>query len=155
MVKILENQIIDLDILPGKEQQELKKRIQEHIAKTGYVQYLQCASTSARLFPTMSIQKKHFLLLYSNSKFLTFYNSHARREQTTASLPPEDRKQLEEAQRKVSTQAANAATGVAGTLGGAVKGVLDTAGNTVTIHPPPFFVLLAAGKSCDTQKTYM
>lgn len=37
MVKVLENQIIDLDLLPGKEQQELKKRIQEHIAKTGYV----------------------------------------------------------------------------------------------------------------------
>lgn len=67
--------------------------------------------------------------------FLTL-TIHTNREQTTASLPPEDRKQLEEAQRKASTQAANAATGVAGTLGGAVKGVLDTAGNTVTIHPP-------------------
>ena len=38
MVKVLENQIIDLDLLPGKEQQDLKKRIQEHINKTGYVQ---------------------------------------------------------------------------------------------------------------------
>lgn len=37
MVKVLENQIIDLDLLPGKEQQELKKRVQEHIASTGYV----------------------------------------------------------------------------------------------------------------------
>lgn len=36
MVKVLENQIIDLDLLPGKEQQELKARIQEHINKTGY-----------------------------------------------------------------------------------------------------------------------
>ena len=37
MVKVLENQIIDLDLFPGKEQQELKKRIQEHIDRTGYV----------------------------------------------------------------------------------------------------------------------
>lgn len=36
MVKVLENKIIDLDLLPGKEQQELKAQIQEHIAKTGY-----------------------------------------------------------------------------------------------------------------------
>ena len=39
MVKVLENQIVDLDLLPGKEQQELKHRIQEHLAKTGYVLY--------------------------------------------------------------------------------------------------------------------
>jgi hypothetical protein len=35
MVKVLENQIIDLDLLPGKEQQELKAQIQAHLNKAG------------------------------------------------------------------------------------------------------------------------
>lgn len=47
MVKVLENQIIDLDILPGKEQIELRKRIQEHIDRTGYVCQSQKMKTSS------------------------------------------------------------------------------------------------------------
>lgn len=149
MVKILENQIIDLDILPGKEQQELKKRIQEHIAKTGYVH------TTCQTHPLSRLSTKKLPFSSFDLKFLTL-TIHTNRQQTTGSLPPEDRKQLEEAQRKASTQAANAATGVAGTLGGAVKGVLDTAGNTVTIHLPFIFSLfLVAEKSCDTQITFV
>ena len=35
MVKVLENQIIDLDLLPGKEQQELKAKIQSQLEAQG------------------------------------------------------------------------------------------------------------------------
>ena len=79
-------------------------------------------------------KEKPYLHLHSNSNSFPSHLIH--RQNTTASLPPEDRKQLEEAQQKASTQATNAATGVAESVGGAVKGVLDTAGNTVTIHLP-------------------
>lgn len=41
MVKVLENQIVDLDLLPGKEQQELKAKIQAQIdAQGGVVSYV-------------------------------------------------------------------------------------------------------------------
>ena len=111
--------------------------------------YIQCADSG---LPHNEYHEEVPTSIYEIKSLLTL-TIHAHRQNTTASLPPEDRKQLEEAQRKASTQAANAASGVAGTLGGAVKGVLDTAGNTVTIHPPPFFVFfLVAGKSCDMQR---
>ena len=44
-------------------------------------------------------------------------------------LPPEQKEQVE----GYIDGASKVATGVAGTAGGAVKGVLDTAGNTVSI----------------------
>ena len=37
MVKVLENQVVDLDLLPGKEQQELKAAAQAHFANAGYL----------------------------------------------------------------------------------------------------------------------
>lgn len=35
MVKVLENQVVDLDLLPGKQQQELKDAAQAHLANAG------------------------------------------------------------------------------------------------------------------------
>ena len=35
MVKVLENQIVDLDLLPGKEQQELKAKLQAQLEAQG------------------------------------------------------------------------------------------------------------------------
>lgn len=37
MVKVLENQVVDLDLLPGKQQQELKAAAQAHLESAGYI----------------------------------------------------------------------------------------------------------------------
>lgn len=35
MVKVLENKVVDLDVLPGTEQQELKAAAQAHLENAG------------------------------------------------------------------------------------------------------------------------
>ena len=128
MVKVLENQIIDLDLLPGKEQQELKAQIQEHIAKTGYAQPAPPPFFFFR-YPSILLPKR------KNHQAFSLISSYS--EQSIDKLPPEQKEQLQQLQKQKQSAAdgaSNAAVGVANTLGGAVKGVLDTAGNTVIMQ---------------------
>ena len=106
MVKVLENQVIDLDLLPGKQQQELKALAQAQVDSAGWEEDLHLAQSWMNAW---SFQ-------HSNQVKIA-----------TDQLPPEQRKQAE----GLIGSAANVATGVAGTAGGAVKGLVDTTGNTV------------------------
>lgn len=108
MVKVLENKVVDLDLLPGKEQQELKAQAQAQLDKAGW----------ERGIP---------LTRFWTRDVLTLFNNRDQVKVATDKLPPEQKKQVE----GFAGNAANVATGVAGTAGGAIKGVLDTTGNTV------------------------
>ena len=106
-MKVLENSVVDLDVLPGKEQQELKAQIQAQGGNVGYSNpYFTNQPTSANALSSDQLKN------------------------ATDNLPAEQKEQAD----GVVSGVTNVASGVAGTAGGAVKGVLDTAGNTV--RPP-------------------
>lgn len=112
MVKVLENQVVDLDLLPGKEQQELKAKLQEQLEAQG-------GKVSWEIYPVSFFCWKTDEVLFVSSGQL---------KAATDNLPAEQKQQVE----GYLDGASKVATGVAGTAGGAVKGVLDTAGNTVS-----------------------
>ncbi|KAK5138771.1 hypothetical protein LTR04_004205, partial [Oleoguttula sp. CCFEE 6159] len=115
-MKVLENSILDVDIMPGKNKDDLQKQAQEaankggaqakgQVDKAGYVNH-------STLFTTQPLTHR----LCSEAI-----------NQAAENLPDEQKEQVQ----GVAGAASSVVTGVAGTAGGAVKGVLDTAGNTV------------------------
>ncbi|MCJ1308601.1 hypothetical protein MMC25_002254 [Agyrium rufum] len=102
MVKVLENRVVDLDIMPGKQQDELMAEAQTQVDAAGN----QIKTVAAdQLSPE---QKKQL-------------------EGAMDKLPEEQRSKVQSAMGGAS----NIVVGTAGTAGGAVKGVLDTVGDTV------------------------
>ena len=125
MVKVLENRIIDLDILPGTKEEQLMAQAQTQVDAAGSV----TPHTQNHTPRTLTVLSNEIKTLAANQ------------------LTPEQKQQLEGAidklpeEQKTQAQnllggASNIVVGTAGTAGGAVKGVLDTVGDTVRHSQP-------------------
>lgn len=106
-MKVAENSIIDLDILPGKGQGDV-------------VGEAQAMANNPKYAPFPCNHCLPLPLRHGHSIFEWLANSDR-------SIPPEQREKA----KGILANVQNVGGGVAKTAGGAVKGVVDTAGNTV------------------------
>lgn len=109
MVKVAENRVVDLDVLPGK-----KEELQ------GQIDQATCVSL---VLPYSTILSPMTSRTYANHSSFRGQIKGA----TTENLPEGARDRVE----GVAGGAAGVTGGALNTAGGAVKGVVDTAGNTV------------------------
>ena len=115
MVKVAENQLVDLDLLPGSEQERLKAQAD----KLAYVSLIPYCLGRSCVSPTCPyLIRPHFICLD------IFADSVDR---SRDDLPPEAREKIQ----SLSQGATKVGQDTLNTVGGGVKGVVDTAGNTV------------------------
>lgn len=118
-MKVLENTMIDLDIVPGKQQQELQAQLKQQAQATGgqagYEFFARCHLNHDRVDSQANL-----------------HSCSQQAQEAMKNLPPE---QQEQAKGMLANAQAGAGA-LAGTAGGAVKGVVDTAGNTVWTPKP-------------------
>ena len=122
MVKVLENQIVDLDVLPGTKEEQLRAQ----------------ADKLSFVLPLPNLPSIRLVTIAD-------FRCDNYRQQGLENLPPEARKVVETAQQQAPSgtnlpeqDAAKPSQGPSGvaqdtlnTVGGGVKGVVDTLGNTV------------------------
>ena len=113
MVKVMENSIVDLDVVPGKNQQQLQAQAQQQAQAMGG----QAGYDFPPVLPLTRVGR-----LKADSRL-----SSEQAQEAMKNLPPEQQEQA----KGMMANAQAGAGALAGTAGGAVKGVVDTAGNTV------------------------
>jgi len=123
MVKVLENSIVDLDILPGNQQIEIQKQLREQLNKANANDQLQNAGKQAQGAVEGAVEKAQGAAGQGGVQIP--------KEMLPDSMSDEQKSQARSVAGTILDGSGNVIGGLAGTVGGVLKGVGDTAGNTV------------------------